>query len=76
MRRKRTFSRNLNLDPFVPYQVRGGPSASVEQKRTFRGRNERVGILERREMGRRRGTLKFTALIFFQEMASTHKRHE
>jgi hypothetical protein len=37
MRRKRTFSRNLNLDPFVPYQVRGGPSVSVEQRRGHSG---------------------------------------
>lgn len=32
--------------------------------------------MERSEQGRGKGKLKFTALNFFQEMASMHKRHE
>lgn len=38
MRRKRIFSSNLNLDPFVPHQVRDGPSVSVERRKVRTGR--------------------------------------
>lgn len=75
MRRKRIFSSNLNLDPLVPHQVRDGPSVSVERRKVRVGEqgDEKGRQWERREQGRKKGTLKFTALIFFQEMALTQE---
>lgn len=44
-------------------------------------KSQEEGIKERKQFGeegrgRRKGALKLIALIFFQEMASTHERHE
>lgn len=70
------------FDPFIPYQVRGGPSVSGGIKRgALTEKNQEEEIKGGRavwwgEWGRRKGALKLTALIFFQEMASTHKRYE
>lgn len=86
MKGKRMFSSNFTplIHSSIPYQVlRGGPSVEVGQRKGRAGRVEPRGRNKRREgslvglrKGRRRGTLKFTVLIFFQEMALTHKRHE
>lgn len=77
------FSSNLTplILSFIPYKVRGGPSVQVGQRKGRAGRVEPGGKNKRREdslgrKGRRRGTLKFTVLNFFHEMALAHKRHE